>query len=249
MLKEERYSTIIAKLRQDNKVSSTELSEQLQVSDDTIRRDLHELASRGVLQKVHGGAIPKPTTPEGFDQRLDFSSESKKDLCRKSLRLVEEGMMLMIDGGTTNFTLVNHLPALMPLEVVTNSLPLAEYLSKLDNVKLHMLGGAYDPVSKVFKGQETIRQIGNFNPELCVVGACSIHHRQGLTTPYAEENFVKQQMIAASQKTLVLATNDKVETAVRYRVCDFESIDYLALEDTLEPSLKSLYISKHPQLL
>jgi DeoR/GlpR family transcriptional regulator of sugar metabolism len=249
LLKEERYNTIITKLRQDNRVSSTELSEQLQVSDDTIRRDLHELASRGVLQKVHGGAIPKPTTPEGFDQRMDFSSESKKDLCRKSLNLIEKGMMLMIDGGTTNLTLVNHLPALMPLEIVTNSLPLAEYLSKFDNIKLHVLGGAYDPISKVFKGQDTIRQIGNFNPELCVVGACSIHHRQGLTTPYEEENFVKQEMIEASQKTLVLATNDKVETAVRYRVCGFDAIDYLALEDTLEPSLRALYTSKHPALL
>ena len=157
--------------------------------------------------------------------------------------------MLMIDGGTTNFTLVHHLPSLMPLEIVTNSLPLAEYLSKVEIIKLHVLGGIYDPVSKVFKGPDTIRQIQNFNPELCVVGACSIHHSQGLTTPYEEENYVKQKMIEASQKTLVLATNDKVETAVRYRVCDFDAIDYLALEDTLEPSLQALYTSKHPQLL
>lgn len=249
MLKEERYKAIITKLREDNRVSSSELSSQLEVSDDTIRRDLHELANRGVLQKVHGGAIPKPSTPEGFDQRLDFSSESKTQLCRKSLKLIEEGMMLMIDGGTTNFTLVHHLPSLMPLEIVTNSLPLAEYLSKLDTIKLHVLGGIYDPVSKVFKGQDTIRQIRNFNPELCVMGACSIHHAQGLTTPYEEENFVKQKMIEASQKTLVLATNDKVETAVRYRVCDFDDIDYLALEDTLDPTVRSYYTSKQLQLL
>jgi DeoR/GlpR family transcriptional regulator of sugar metabolism len=230
-------------------VSSTELSAYLEVSDDTIRRDLHELASRGILQKVHGGAIPKPSTPEGFDQRMDFSSESKKELCRKSLRLIEEGMMLMIDGGTTNYTLVNHLPALMRLEIVTNSFPIAEYLSRIENIKLHVLGGVYDPVSKVFKGQDTIRQIRNFNPELCVMGACSIHHTQGLTTPYEEENFVKQKMIEASQKTIVLATNDKVETAVRYRVCDFDAIDYLALEDTLEPTLRAYYNSKYPELL
>lgn len=249
MLKEERYHHIIARLRQDNRVSSTELSAELDVSDDTIRRDLHALASRGVLQKVHGGAIPKPVTPEGFDQRLAYSSESKQALCRKSLTLIKEGMLLMIDGGTTNFTLVSQLPTLMPLEIVTNSLPIAEYLSKRDTIKLHLLGGVYDPVSKVFKGQDTIRQIRNFSPELCVMGACSIHHQQGLTTPYEEENYVKQQMIASSQKTLVLATSDKVETAVHYRVCDFDVIDFLALEDTLDTEILAHYSDKHPQLL
>ncbi len=244
MLKEERFNYILDKLRQENKVTAKTLSNELKVSEDTIRRDLHELSTRDLLQKVHGGAILKTTAVQGFDERLDFSAKNKVALVNKSMHLISDGMMIMIDGGTTNYTFVQHLPPLISLEVVTNSLPIAELLSRKKNVRLNLLGGSYYPQAKVFAGHESVRQTTSLCPDICVMGACSIHHQHGLTTPYLEENEVKKAMVSAAQRTMVLATNDKVDTAVRYRVCDLTKIDYLVLEDTLDSDIREQYQSK-----
>ncbi|MEM8894412.1 MAG: DeoR/GlpR family DNA-binding transcription regulator [Bacteroidota bacterium] len=243
MLKEERFNYILDKLRKESKVTAKVLSSELEVSEDTIRRDLHELSTRDLLKKVHGGAILKSTVIQGFDERLDFSAKNKVELVNKSMHLISDGIMIMIDGGTTNYAFVQHLPPLS-LEVVTNSLPIAELLSKKKNIRLHLLGGSYYPEAKVFVGHETVHQTASLCPDLCVMGACSIHHEHGLTTPYIEENEVKKAMVNASQHTMVLATNDKVETAVRHRVCSLDKINYLVLEDTLDPTTKQQYQSK-----
>src|SRR5438552_18856375 len=102
MLKEERLQLILDKLNSQRKVLSSELSQDLQVSEDTIRRDLNELSENGLLQKVHGGALPKSLNPYNYGDRIGFAQEDKRVLATKSLRLFDNGQLIILYGGTTN---------------------------------------------------------------------------------------------------------------------------------------------------
>src|SRR4051812_35903717 len=102
MLKEERFQLILDQLNRQRKVLSSELSQQLQVSEDTIRRDLNELSANGLLQKVHGGALPKSLNPYHYGDRIGYAQDDKRVLATKSLPLFENGQLIILDGGTTN---------------------------------------------------------------------------------------------------------------------------------------------------
>jgi DeoR/GlpR family transcriptional regulator of sugar metabolism len=142
MLKEERHSVILNELRAFERVRSTKLSRLLSVSEDTIRRDLIELEEGGQLKKVHGGAISLSFIPS-FKKREVIEIEKKYELAKKALCLLEDGMVLIVDGGTSNLQLVNLLPQDKKLTIFTNSIPVASKLCEYPNVDgiLRWLGG------------------------------------------------------------------------------------------------------------
>ena len=234
MLKEERQQYILNKLSEADRVTSLELSKELNVSDDTIRRDLKILADEGLILKVHGGAIPKPSAPISYLERLNYEEHKKIALAKHLTPFIKSDMVLLIDGGTTNLIAVKQFPRNISLTVVTNSIPVAAELSSYANVEIIMLGGNILKSSQVTVGIEAIESLDGIYADLCLMGTCSLHSDLGLTSTNKDESMLKKRMIDSSKKVLLMATNDKLETASNFKVCETEAINYLIPEESAD---------------
>lgn len=125
MLKEERHRYIIDRINKDNRIYVTDLSVELKVSDDTLRRDLVELENSGLLTKVHGGAIAKSDISIQFSERLNTATLVKQEMAAKLVPLFKEEDVILIDGGTSNLEVVRQLPKDKKITIYTNSLPIS----------------------------------------------------------------------------------------------------------------------------
>ena len=234
MLREERLKQILEKLRRDQRVSTAGLMEEFHVSEGTIRRDLNELEERGLLRKVHGGAVPRPEAPRVFEGRKAFASENKAQLVRKALPLIRDGQLILIDGGTTNWHLVEALPADLRATVFTNSFPVAQSLIRHPSIDLNFLGGPVFKESQVTVGIEMSDALRQLRADICFIGVRSIHHQLGLTSLELEEARIKRKMTEVSDRIVVLVTADKLDTVDHFKICDFQDIDVLIVEDSAD---------------
>lgn len=249
MLREERLQYILNKLNTNHRVSCSALSVELDVSDDTIRRDLNELASLGFLKKVHGGAIPHAPSPRDYNERLTFAQEGKLKLAQKALPFFAPDMVIIFDGGTTNLQVAKLLPQDYQATVYTNSFPIVNELISRDRIELFFLGGQVYNHAQVAVGQEAIKALKFVRADLCLLGSRSIHDEAGITIPFREEARLKRKMVACSQKVILLATEEKLDTASHHVICGIRDIDTLILEDDISPEVLDRYRAKGVQVL
>src|SRR6185503_630711 len=125
MLTAERRQQILEALRRDGKVLATELSAALNVSEDTIRRDLRELAEAGLLQRVHGGALPRSPASASYIARQSQAPSAKAAIARAAVQLLRSGQVIVLDGGTTTLQIAQQLPIDLRATIITNSPPIA----------------------------------------------------------------------------------------------------------------------------
>ena len=219
MLKEERFQVILSQLGQDQKVHLVELSQILKVSEDTIRRDIKELADQGLLKSVRGGAVPHSPGPHRFHDRIEYGNEQKGIIAKKALDFLKDGQVVIFDGGTSAMLIAQALPKDIRLTVVTNSFPIANILEVHEKVEVLFAGGRLLKNSFVTIGNETIQFFKKFRADICFLGICSIHSELGVTGPDYEESEVKKAMIESSREIIALATIEKLGTAEAYYVC------------------------------
>lgn len=225
MLKEERFDYILKKLKADHKVLHTELSNDLQVSEDTVRRDLEILAQNGLLIKVRGGAIPHSPHPYAFNDRIAIHEDDKRAIAEKALSFLHDGQTVIIDGGTSTYALVKLFPPALRLTVITPSIPIAMQLMEHPGVEVILTGGRIFKSSQVTAGMETIRMLEKVRADICFMGVCSLHTEVGVTGPDMEEAAVKNVMVQSANRVISLVTSDKMGTAEPYKVCDITEMD------------------------
>ena len=141
MLKEERQQLILNKLNANHRIYITALSRELNVSDDTLRRDLTEMEMNGLLTKVHGGAIPKSGIPHDFKGRLQTEIDKKREMAAKVIPFFKNGDVILIDGGTSNLEVIRQLPGHLYFTIDTNSFSIATKVMNYQNTELNVLGG------------------------------------------------------------------------------------------------------------
>lgn len=241
MLKEQRHDIILERITKDSRVYVTTLSEELGVSDDTIRRDIAELEQKGLLTKVHGGAIARSGISIEFTERLGTDTVMKRQLVDKLVPLFNDGDVLLIDGGTTNLELVKALPDDSHFIVVTNSVPIASELATHRNIETTMLGGKIIGPSQVTAGIMAYRALENIYPDWTIVGVSDIHPEKGLMTTLQEEALMKRGFIEQGGKKVVIATSNKLNTAEHYRFGSLSEIDYLIVEDDRRQEILSVW--------
>ncbi len=240
MLKEERHQYILNRIDQNYRIYITSLSAELGVSDDTLRRDLTELDERGLLTKVHGGAIAKSGIPIEFTDRLNTGIPAKQQMAAKVIPMFRTGDILLIDGGTSNLEVARKIPSNMELTVYTNSFPIVNTLMHHPKLELIFLGGKVFPSSQVTVGVSVFQALQTVRPDWQVLGISNVHPQQGLTAPDREEAMMKRLMIERAQKRIILADSYKLNTAEAYTVASLGDIDYLVTEDN-----KVDYIKQH----
>ncbi|NRA50139.1 MAG: DeoR/GlpR transcriptional regulator [Phaeodactylibacter sp.] len=243
MLKTERQLLILREANVHNKVLQSELSELLKVSEDTIRRDLQELAESGKLQKVRGGAISNSFQMAGTTESEIYAYTEKTTIARKAIQLFQNGMLILISGGTTNLEVARMLPPELKVTFLTVSLPVAMQLARHPDSETLFIGGRISGDAQISTGGEVIKKLLSLKPDLCLLGANSIDPVYGLTDSDWEVVEVKQVMREVSAQTAALAISEKLNTHTKMRICHLSELQYLITERTPDdPFLSSFRI-------
>lgn len=218
MLTSQRKRLILDLLARDGQVVAKQLSHQLDLSEDTIRRDLRELAAEGLLLRVHGGAMPVSPTVVSIAERRTISTGAKSALGKAGADLIHDGMTVVFDGGTSNLEIIRHLPVAARFTAITHSPTIAVALEDRPNVDAVIIGGKLFRHSMVAVGALAAEAISRIRADLFFLGVTGVHPTEGLTTGDVEEAAIKRQLMACSAETAVLATNDKLGAVSPFRI-------------------------------
>ena len=225
MLTRQRKELLLARLKQDGQIVARSLSEELGLSEDTIRRDLRELAAEGLLQRVHGGALPVSAAIGTFAERQQISSDAKPAIARAAAAMIEPGQVIFIDGGTTAVQLVRALPQSLRCTVVTHSPGIAVELVAHPLVEVILIGGRLFKHSIVAMGPKALEAIAEIRTDVYFMGVCSVHPESGITTGDFDEAGIKRAISNMAQRTVVLASPEKLHTASPYQIAPLSQID------------------------
>jgi len=231
LLTEERLDHIRALLTSSGTVLASDLAARFGVSDDTIRRDLRELARLGFCRRVYGGALLPSPDAGTLAVRSSAQQDSKARLARAAVELVKDGQTVFIDAGSTNLAIARALPRDQRLTVVTNAPAVATALSDHPNHTVMMLGGAYDQAKGACLGPQTVREASRIFADMVILGACGVDATIGVTALDAGEAEVKRTMLAQSSLLLIAATSDKLGTVAPFRIAETQRIDHLLVEN------------------
>lgn len=226
----ERRQQILAMLERDGKVVAAELSRFFGVSEDTIRRDLREMANEGLLQRVHGGGLPVSRVSPSFPVRERQRPLVKEALARAAATLIKPGQVVIIDSGTTNVAVARHLPRDLRATVVTNSPPVAVALSEHPHVEVVLLGGRMRKDALATADAVTAAGVRQIRADLCYLGVCTLDPTFGITTLDLDESYVKRAMVEVSAEVVALVTADKLNTASPYVVAPLGELTWLFTE-------------------
>ena len=229
MVTAERQQQILKLIEQKNSVSVSELAKLLDVSDMTIRRDLRILSSRGLLERVHGGALSRRgrSYEPPFPSRVAEQVRQKELIGLSAAALVQEGDSVALDVGTTTLEIAKVLAKTPNLTVVTASLPIANILSLSPNLRLILTGGIVRNQELSLIGHIAERTYAEFRVDKAFVGVGGLHPEAGLSDYNLEDTLVKKVMIANADQVIVVADSSKLgETC-------FATIGPLSMVDTL----------------
>lgn len=238
MLKRERQAYILHQVNLHNKVLSSSLSEEINVSEDTIRRDLQELAEEGKIIKVHGGALSQSFNYINYPSSKFYSHDHKRSIAQKVVSLIKDGMFILTTGGTTIIELARILPPQLKATFISGSIPaVLEYLHH-PNIEVILIGDKVSKSSKITVGGDAIAKIKQIRADLCLLGVNSIDIKHGITENDWDVVQIKKAMIESSQKTVCMTISEKVNTFQPIHVGNINEIDTLVTE--LEPDDEKL---------
>ena len=243
MLKPERQAYILHQVDLHNKVLLTDLSEQVCVSNDTIRRDLQELADLGKVIKVHGGAL-SPSFHNGHQANREvYAYNQKKVIAKKAASLIKDGMFVMTSGGTTIIEMARALPQNLHATFISGSIPALFEYSSHPNIEVIAIGGKVAKNSKITVGSEAILKIREFRVDLCFLGINAINLETGISDNDWDIVQVKKAMIDASKKLVCLTILEKINSRQPIQICDLKRIDTLITEGSPADPLLRSYIN------
>lgn len=227
MLKQERHQLILDKLNTRRKVLSVVLSRELDVSEDTIRRDLKELEAKNLLYKVHGGALSMEAKIKTFDERSHSDINEKKKIAKKAVRLIRNGQVIFMSGSSTNVEIAKLLPPDINATIFTFSLPVALQLSHHPSAEIIFLGGKLNKSALVSTGIDVVNAMSELRVDICFMGVAAIDHDHGITESDWEVAHIKKKMIGISDYVIAMCTGKTLHTSERYLVESIKKIDTL----------------------
>jgi len=249
MLSSQRKQQILTILADEQQVMSSELSQRFSVSEDSIRRDLRELASEGLLQRVHGGALPVSAAIAPFETRKNVQISSKRLIAQKAVQLIQPGQVVIIDGGTTTAEMVQLLPKELAFTVVTHSPSIAVALVDFPLVDVILIGGQLYRHSVVAVGSAVIEAIAHINADLFFMGVTGVHKTAGLTTGNYEEAGVKRALAARAAETVVMVSKEKLNSASAFAIGDLSLASTLIVDGEPDAEMQQLLQQKQIALL
>ncbi|MBC3217744.1 DeoR/GlpR family DNA-binding transcription regulator [Serratia fonticola] len=241
MLTSQRKKIILEKLAQDGQVVAKQLSELFGLSEDTLRRDLRELDSEGLLQRVHGGALPVSSAIATFAERNTLESAAKTAIAKAAAAMIMPGQVVILDGGTTSAELVKQLPRNLQATVVTHSPSVAVGLVEHPNIEVIMIGGRLYKHSIVCVGAAAVEAMSHIRADIYFMGVTGVHPVAGLSTGDLEEAYIKRALAARAAETVVLASAAKLNAASQYAIGELTLAQTIVVEgDTADALIEPL---------
>lgn len=239
MLKKERQAYILHQVNLHNKVLSSTLSQEMKVSEDTIRRDLQELSEEGKLIKVHGGALSHSFNQVSYPTSDVYSQDNKRIVAQKAASMIKDGMFVITTGGTTIIEMAKALPPQLKATFISGSIPaVLEYIQH-PSIDVIVLGDKVAKNSKITVGGEAINQVKKIRADLCFLGISAIDITDGITDCDWDVVQLKKAMIESSQKVVCLTIAEKLNTLQPIHISPIQNIDVLITElNPNDPKLK-----------
>ena len=250
MLSAERKRTILDVVERKGRVVAAELAERFGVSEDTVRRDLRELAADGLLHRVYGGALAPPALPKApvlpsHAARVEQARAEKAAIADAAARLIVDGgsgnggsagpLVITIDSGTTPLHVAEHLPEGARLTVVTHSLPVLRALAGRPGIELIAVGGRIHPESLAATGAVTVDAYRAVHADACVLGVAGVDVTAGVTALNHDEVQVKRAMAENAARVIAVAAADKLGTAGPFAVASIERVTHLVTDRAASP--------------
>ncbi|GAA0248581.1 DeoR/GlpR family DNA-binding transcription regulator [Saccharothrix mutabilis subsp. mutabilis] len=218
MLAAQRRDLLLERLRTDGRIVAKDLAAELGMSEDSIRRDLRELAAAGLCQRVYGGALPISPAIADYATRQGVETSGKERVATRAAALVEPGSTAIVDGGTTALAVVRALPLDLRATVVTHSPTVASALADHRDVEVYLIGGRLFKHSMVACGAAAVEAARGLHAEVFLLGVTGVHEEYGLTTDDADEAAMKRTLAHQAADTYVLASSEKIGAVSRFAV-------------------------------
>jgi DeoR/GlpR family transcriptional regulator of sugar metabolism len=243
MLAAERRDMLVAQLRRDGKLVSRDLAIQLGVSEDSVRRDLRELAAAGLCHRVHGGALlASPALHNTHAGRSAIAPESKGRVGARAAELIVPGTTVILDGGTTGLAVANALRPDLAATIITHAPTTAAALVDHPSVDLIVLGGRVQKPSAVAAGAAAAEAAASISADLCLLVVAGVHPRQGLTAGDLDEAAMRRILVSRAADTYVVASIEKIGTVARYAVVGLSEVAGLVTDaPASDPTIQQLH--------
>lgn len=251
MHQHERHTFIVDLARRTPRVEVGDLAESLDVTPETIRRDLTALERHGLVRRVHGGAIAierfgfEPT----LESRTELHREEKRRIAEMAIGLVPEHGVVLLDAGTTTGVIAELLPHGRELTVVTDSLTIAGALARRTDLELHLFGGRVRHRTLAAVGPWAVHALADVHVDVAFIGTNGVSVDRGLTTPDEAEAATKRAMIEASACPVLVCDHSKIGTNHFHRFGELSSIDTIVTDSGLDPETAAALGAHGPEVL
>jgi DeoR family fructose operon transcriptional repressor len=247
----ERQQAILGLARADGRVDVNDLADTFEVTPETIRRDLTGLERRGVLRRVHGGAIPveRLSMELPVDQRFGRNAIQKDRIAKAALDQLPDAGSLIIDAGTTTVRFADLLPLDRPFTVITHGLPIAGLLAERPNITLHLIGGQVRPGTLAAVGSWAEHEYAGILADVAFAGTNGISAARGLTTPDLAEAAVKSALMRAARRTVVLADHSKFGREEFAHVAGLSEVDTIITDSEVDADMAREIENAGPEVL
>lgn len=240
---QQRRDEIMAQIYQKEHVSVKQLAESLNVSEATVRRDLHGMAAEGLLELSHGGATMARNSDYSFLSKSIRNIEAKKTIARLAADLVEDGDQIFLDSGTTCYNMAAYLRTKKGLTVIVNSVRTAQEL-QIPGIKVLMLGGQYRPERMDTVGPMASEAIERLRGYRAFLGTDGLSREFGLTSIDIDSAHLFGLAARNARESIVLADSSKFDRPALYRISDLSDVSALVTE--LPPAEEwNEYLEKH----
>lgn len=234
MLSEQRYEEILNVLDRDGSVKATALCSLLNISRETVRRDLENMEAKGMLRRIHGGAMKAEVSQEkglpytSFHKRKEEHSFSKEKIALEAVNYIQEGQAVALDSGTTSLILAKAIKGRFhTLTVVTNSLAIANELADAEGITLVLTGGIYRSDEEAFVSDIATLIFSKINVDIFFLTTCGISVERGITYQRMDEIIVQNKMMEAAAKTIVIADSSKLGVNSLVKMCGIDQISMI----------------------
>jgi DeoR/GlpR family transcriptional regulator of sugar metabolism len=224
MLAAERKDLLVARLRRDGKLIARDLAAELGLSEDSVRRDLRELAAAGLCQRVYGGALPISPALGSHANRSEIARESKRRIGSRAAELITSGTTAILDAGTTALAVVQALRPDLSARIITHSVTTAVALADHPGVDVFVLGGRLHKRSVSALGAAAAESARAVSADLALLALAGVHPDHGLTAGEAEEAALRRILIGRTADTYVMASIEKLGTVCPYRVTGLSAV-------------------------
>lgn len=236
MTAEERKQQISKMIQTSGSVKVNELSQIFNVSEVTIRTDLADMESKGLLSRIHGGAIYsyKPYYSMNLNQRLEANQSAKVEIAEKIATLIKPNDTVMLNSGTTTLLVFRKFPADYNLNIVTNSISIALEASSNPNYNVVLVGGSVNTKYQFTYGPDAMEQLKKYNADKLILSVDGIDMENGFTTYYDNEASIDRIMIERSKTRIIAADSSKFRHSAFVNISDISIADMIVTNSRLD---------------